>query len=97
MDRISPPKEQGCFREHKVQVYPQTPAGDIVFGAVASNRLKMPPDFINGGVKDNTEVYIHVLKNQVLPLIKTNFDKDQDAIFQHDEAYVIHLIGPKRG
>ena len=62
-----PPKDQGCFREHKVQVYTQTPTGVMVFGAVASNGLKMPPDFINGGVKVNTEVYIHVLKNQVLP------------------------------
>ena len=36
----------------------------MMFGLVASNGLKMPPVFIDAGVKINTEVYIGILKDK---------------------------------
>lgn len=37
------------------------PAGVMVFGAVASNGLKMPPVFIEAGLKVNADVYMNIL------------------------------------
>ena len=57
------------------------PAGVMVFGAVASNGLKMPLVFIKG-VKVNTEVYENILKDHVLSWMKANFGAHQHVIFQ---------------
>ena len=58
----------------------------MMFGLMASNSLKMPPVFIDAGVKINTEVYIDILKDKVLPWVKANFSADQYVVLQQDGA-----------
>ena len=53
------------------------PAGIMVFEAVASNGLKMPPVFIKAGLKVITEVYMNILKDHVLPWMKANYGAHQ--------------------
>lgn len=60
--------------------------GVIVFGAVASNILKMYPVFIEADLKVSTDVYLGILKKKVLPWVKENFDELQQVFFQQDGA-----------
>ena len=58
----------------------------MMFGLVASIGLKMSPVCIDAGVKINTEVYIGILKDKVLPCVKANFSADQYVVLQQDGA-----------
>ena len=51
---------------------------------VASNGLKMPPVFIDAGLKVNIEVYIGILRDRVLPWIKENCFENQYVVLQQD-------------
>ena len=55
-----------------------------MFDLVASNGLKMPPVFINAGVKINTEVYIGILKDEVFPWVKANFSTEHMKFWPKD-------------
>lgn len=86
-DRFISPKKVEEVPEHiKFKFTTKHPAGVMVFGAVASNGLAMPPVFIKEGLKVNTEVYIGILKDHLMPWIKANFGKDQFVVFQQDGA-----------
>ena len=72
-DRFISAKELEDVREKvKYSFRTKHPGGVMMFGLVASNGLKMPPVFIDAGVKINTEVYIGILKDKVLPWLKAN-------------------------
>ena len=62
------------------------PTGVMVFGLVASNSLKMPPVFIEQGLKVNTDVYLSILETTAKPWIEANFDPDTKVTFQQDGA-----------
>ena len=49
-------------------------ASMMVFGAVASNSEVMPMHFIEAGLKVNTEEYLKILKEVLIPWIKKNYD-----------------------
>lgn len=83
---ISPKKIEEVPENIKFKFTTKHPAGVMVFGAVASNGLKMPPVFIKEGLKVNTEVYIGILKDHLMPWIKVNFGEDQLVVFQQDGA-----------
>lgn len=51
----------------------QKPAGVMVWAAVASNGTKSPLIFIEEGVKVNSQVYIKMLKDKVLPWVTGAF------------------------
>ena len=83
---ISPKIIEDVPENVKFKFTTKHPAGVMVFGAVASNGLKMPPVFIKAGLKVNTDVYMNILKDHVLPWMKTNFGAHQHVIFQQDGA-----------
>ena len=57
-----------------------------MFGVVTPNGLKMPPIFIDSGVRINADVYIKILKDYVWPWITSNFDSDAKIVYQQDGA-----------
>lgn len=83
---ISSKKVEDVPEKVKFKFQTKHPAGVMMFGLVASNGLKMPPVFIDTGVKINTEVYIGILKDRVLPWVKDNFSEDQYVVLQQDGA-----------
>ena len=83
---ISPKKVEEIPENTKFKFTTKHPVGVMVFGAVASNGLKMPPIFIKQGLKVNTEIYIGIPKDHVIPWIKAYFKKDKLVVFHHDRA-----------
>ena len=83
---ISAKKLEDVPEKVKFSFQTKHPAGVMIFGLMASNGLKMPPVFIDAGVKINTEVYIGILKDKVLPWVKANFSADQYVVLQQDGA-----------
>ena len=80
---ISAKKLEDVPEKVKFSFQTNHPAGVMMFGLVASNDLKMPPVFIDAGVKINTE---GILKDKVLPWVKANFSADQYVVLQQDGA-----------
>lgn len=62
------------------------PASVMVFGLIASDGKKMDPVFIPQGDKVNTEVYISILSEHVLPWIIKEYGSVQCVVFQQDGA-----------
>jgi len=61
------------------------PASSMVFGAVASDGRVMPPHFIKAGLKINTEEYLKILKDVLMPWIVKFYDP-QRVMFVQDSA-----------
>jgi hypothetical protein len=57
------------------------PAGVMMLGIVASNGWKCQPIFIPSGLKVNTEVYISLLRDNLLPWLRKNYP-DGNYVFQ---------------
>ena len=83
---ISPMRPEDVPANIRHRFTTKHPAGIMVFGLVASNGLKMPPVFIEQGLKVNTDVYLNILETKVKPWIKANFNAKTKIIFQQDGA-----------
>lgn len=83
---ILPKKIQDVPENVKFKFTTKHPAKVMVFGAVASNGLKLLPVFIKAGLKVNTEVYMNILKDHVLLWMKANSGAHQHVIYQQDGA-----------
>lgn len=62
------------------------PASVMVFGLVASDGKKMPPVFIQSGMRINAEMYLEILRNHVKPWIEANYPPGTRYVFQQDGA-----------
>ena len=76
----------GLIATSQSQFRTKHPASVIIFGVVASYGLKIPPIFIDSGVKVNADVYIKILEDHTRPLITSNFDPKAKIVYQQDGA-----------
>lgn len=83
---ISPKKASDVPDNIRFTFRTKHPAGVMVFGLVASDGRKMDPVFIKEGLKVNTDVYLEILKDHVLPWITSTYDEETNVVFQQDGA-----------
>lgn len=62
------------------------PSHIMVFGLVSSDGKKMPPVFCDKGFKLNTEGYLKILQENVLPWVRANYEDMGKVIFTQDGA-----------
>ena len=53
----------------------------MMFVVVTSDGLKMPPIFIDSGVKINADLYIKILEDHVWPWITSNYNPDTKIVY----------------
>jgi inhibitor of nuclear factor kappa-B kinase subunit alpha len=61
------------------------PAGVMMLGIVSSDGKKCPPIFIPSGLKVNTDVYIGLLEQHLVPWLRKNYPEG-NYVFQQDGA-----------
>lgn len=60
----------------------KNPVSVMVFAAVASDGMVMPPHFIEAGLKINTAEYLKILNDVLLPWICRNYDTTKIMLIQ---------------
>lgn len=73
------------------------PVSVMVFALVVSDGKRMPPVFIQSGMKIDANMYLEVLQNKVKPWIEANYSPEIRYIFQQDGAPTHTAKKPKIG
>ena len=73
------------IEDYRVVPKKQRARGVMFLGLVASNGLISPPIWVDEGVKINSKNFIDILKNDVLPWLRTNFSPGS-FVLQQDNA-----------
>lgn len=60
----------------------KNPKSVMVFGAVASDGHVMPPHFIPAGVRVDTEEYLNILEDSLIPWLEEHFNLDKVMLVQ---------------
>ena len=82
-DRIYAVNKGGIPLIDRLMFRRRKPASVMVWAGVTSTGQKTPLIFIEEGVKVNQHVYLDMLKNKLVPCIKTTF-RESGIIYQQD-------------
>ena len=95
VDRVSNSRHDRYISSLKAEEVPDNirytfktkhPAALMVFCLVASDGNKMPPVFIDQGLKITADIYINILKNHVKLWIEATYPANTKYIYQNDGA-----------